>query len=148
MGSSGKVCLSPSRISAMTGKKSITTNLPQHNKTKIIINNGFVYPSVYICALSVHPHPTHTDAQKKVESWITGPCFSSFPSFLSQPLPFVIKEGNTFSVGLFVYWFPPLFGELGTKTEFILSWPPALSLNTPHLSFSFSCAQHPLSMDE
>lgn len=89
----------------------------------------------HLC-ISVHPHPAHTGTQKKVDSWITGPCFSSFPSYLSQPLPFVMKEGNTFSVGLFVYWFPPLFGELGTKTEFILSWPPALSLNTPYLSFS------------
>lgn len=70
----------------------------------------------------------------------TSPSFppSLFPFLFLSASPFVIKEGNTFSLGLFVYWFPPLFGELGTKTEFVLSWPPALSLNTPYFSFSSS----------
>lgn len=83
----------------------------------------------------------YTHIHRKAESWPTGPTPKNaclLPFLSASASPFVIKEGNTFSLGLFVYWFPLLFGELGTKTEFILSWPPALSLNTPHLFFSSS----------
>lgn len=105
----------------------------------------FIHQCISSSCLCTHTPHTQTHG-KRLTAESQGHAFP--PSSLSQPLPLVIKEGNTFSVGLFVYWFPPLFGELGTKTEFILSWPPALSLNIPHLSFFFSSAQHPLSMDE
>lgn len=85
-------------------------------------------------AHSIHVHG-------EADSWHTGPPPSHpslLPILILSALPFVIKEWNTFSLGLFVYWFPTLFGELGTKTQFVLSWPPALSLNTPRFSFSAS----------
>lgn len=114
-------------------KKSITANLSQHNKKQnskqwLCLPICVSAPSVPLsrspaCIQTGQRAPAHRE-----EGWM---CVSLLPSLSLSVTSFVIREGNTFSLGLLVYWFLPLFGELGTKTEFVLSWPPASSPNAP-----------------